>query len=114
MDVRPARAAHWDVGDTLADRFRAHASDSQNLYGYAMRGMAEDWEAGGPIRLACRGYESEVDLERGAGLAAGPFLRVASRTRRAPLSAPGSPQAPWVCGFPQAVLGQGVGMRVPR
>ncbi|CAM3924652.1 hypothetical protein NORO109296_13690 [Nocardiopsis rhodophaea] len=41
---------------------------------------------------------SEVDPERGAGLTASPFLRVASRTRRAPLSAPGSPQVPWVCG----------------
>ena len=37
---------------------------------------------------------SEVDPERGADLTVGPFLRVASRTRRAPLSAPGSPQAP--------------------
>jgi hypothetical protein len=58
MDVRPACAAQWDVGETLADRFRAHASDSQHLYGYAMRGMAEDWEAGGPTRMACRGYET--------------------------------------------------------
>ena len=44
--------AHWDVGETLADRFRAHARDSRHLYGYAMRGMAEDWEAGGPTRIA--------------------------------------------------------------
>ena len=22
-----------------------------------MRGMADDWEVGGPIRLICRGYE---------------------------------------------------------
>ena len=58
MDVRPARAAHWDVGETLADRFRAHAGDSQHLYGYAMRGMADDWESGGPIRMASRGYET--------------------------------------------------------
>jgi hypothetical protein len=58
MDVRPTRPAHWDVGVTLADRFRAHASDSQHLYGYAMRGMAEDWEAGGLTRMACRGYET--------------------------------------------------------
>jgi hypothetical protein len=50
--------AHWEVGETLADRFRAHASDSRHLYGYAMRGMAEDWEAGGPTRIACRGYEN--------------------------------------------------------
>src|SRR5215207_11770465 len=39
---------------------------------------------------------SEVDPERGTGLTTDPFLRVASRTRRAPLSAPGSPQVPWV------------------
>ncbi|MDQ0765395.1 hypothetical protein QF027_008030 [Streptomyces canus] len=39
---------------------------------------------------------SEVDPERGTGLTTSPFLRVASRTRRAPLSAPGSPQVPWV------------------
>ena len=58
MDARPARTAHWEVGETLADRFRAHASDSQHLYGYAMRGMAEDWDAGGPTRMACRGYET--------------------------------------------------------
>jgi hypothetical protein len=58
MNTRPARAAHWEVGETLADRFRAHASDSRHLYGYAMRGMAEDWEAGGPTRIACRGYEN--------------------------------------------------------
>ncbi|MET9915096.1 DUF6300 family protein, partial [Streptomyces sp. NPDC006476] len=32
---------------------------------------------------------SEVDPERGTGLTTSPFLRVASRTRRAPLSAPG-------------------------
>jgi len=50
--------AHWDVGETLADRFRAHARDSRHLYGYAMRGMAEDWEAGGPTRIACREHEN--------------------------------------------------------
>jgi hypothetical protein len=55
--------AHWDVGKTLADRFRAHAGDSRHLYGYAMRGMAEDWEAGGPTRIACQEYE---DAPRGA------------------------------------------------
>jgi len=27
------------------------------LYGYATRGLADDWEAGGPTRLVCRGYE---------------------------------------------------------
>ncbi|WP_375425293.1 DUF2332 domain-containing protein [uncultured Friedmanniella sp.] len=47
----------WDAGPTLADRFRAHAGSSQHLYGYAMRGMAEDWEADGPVREICAGYE---------------------------------------------------------
>ncbi len=47
----------WDDGPTLADRFRAHAGTSEHLYGYAMRGMAEDWEAGGPVREICAGYE---------------------------------------------------------
>ena len=42
--------SHWDGGETLADRFRAHAGNSQHLYGYAMRGLAADWEAGGPTR----------------------------------------------------------------
>jgi hypothetical protein len=58
MDVRLAPAARWDVRDTLADRFRAHAGNSEDLYGYAMRGMAADWEAGGPTRIACQGYET--------------------------------------------------------
>jgi hypothetical protein len=52
------KSAYAAVGETLADRFRAHARDSRHLYGYAMRGMAEDWEAGGPTRIACRGYEN--------------------------------------------------------
>ncbi len=47
----------WDRGSTLADRFRAHAGDSTNLYGVAMRAMADDWEAGGPVRAVCAGYE---------------------------------------------------------
>ncbi|HEY9469984.1 MAG TPA: DUF2332 family protein [Propionibacteriaceae bacterium] len=54
----PARAAsHWDAGETLAERFRAHARDAEHLYGYAIRGMADDWDAGGPVREVCRGYE---------------------------------------------------------
>ena len=54
----PARAAsHWDAGETLAERFRAHARDAEHLYGYAIRGMADDWDAGGPVRELCRGYE---------------------------------------------------------
>jgi hypothetical protein len=36
----------------------------------------------------------EVDPGRPAGVAIGWFPRIASRTRRAPLSAPGAPQAP--------------------
>lgn len=47
----------FDRGPTLADRFRAHAGASEHLYGYAMRGMAEDWEAAGPVRDVCAGYE---------------------------------------------------------
>jgi hypothetical protein len=59
MSLPSARSAPgWDSGDTLADRFRAHAGDTEHLYGYAMRGMADDWEAGGPTRLVCRGYEA--------------------------------------------------------
>jgi hypothetical protein len=59
MDSPPATASsHWDLGETLADRFRAHARDAEHLYGYATRGMAEDWEAGGPVREVCRGYEN--------------------------------------------------------
>jgi hypothetical protein len=55
---RERNAGHWDQGDTLADRFRAHARDAEHLYGYAMRGMAADWEAGGPVREVCRGFEN--------------------------------------------------------
>jgi len=47
----------WDSGATLAERFRAHAGDATHLYGCAMRGMAADWEAGGPVRQVCAGYE---------------------------------------------------------
>ena len=47
----------WDRGDTLADRFRSHAGAACHLYGHAMRGMADDWEAGGPVRTICAGYE---------------------------------------------------------
>ncbi len=59
MGTSPAGAStHGDAAETLADRFRAHADDAQHLYGYALRGMADDWEAGGPVRVACRGYEN--------------------------------------------------------
>jgi hypothetical protein len=59
MDPPPAGAStHGDAPETLADRFRAHADDAQHLYGYALRGMADDWETGGPVRLVCSGYEN--------------------------------------------------------
>ena len=58
MDTRPVAAARWDAGESLADHFRALANDAEHLYGYAMRGMAEGWAAGGPTRVACRGYET--------------------------------------------------------
>lgn len=48
----------FDAGETLADRFRAHAGDNTHLYADAMRGMAADWEAGGPVREVCLGYET--------------------------------------------------------
>lgn len=47
----------FDAGRTLADRFRNHAGESTHLYGYAMRAMADDWEAGGAVRSVCAGYE---------------------------------------------------------
>jgi hypothetical protein len=53
----------FDAGPTLADRFRAHAGDHEHFNAYAMRGMADDWEAGGPVRQVCAGYE---DSPRGS------------------------------------------------
>lgn len=49
---------HWDQGETLADRFRSHAGGAAHLYGYAMRGLADDWDAGGLVRTICAGYET--------------------------------------------------------
>ncbi len=49
--------SYFDAGRTLADRFRNHGGSHTHLYGYAMRGMADDWEAGGPVRDVCAGYE---------------------------------------------------------
>lgn len=44
---------------TLAERFRRHAAVcSAPLYVELMRGMADDWEAGGPVRQICRGWEA--------------------------------------------------------
>ena len=47
----------WDQGRTLADRYRSHAGEASHLYGHAMRGMADDWEAGGPVRTVFASYE---------------------------------------------------------
>jgi hypothetical protein len=34
MDTPRTRAStHWDIGETLADRFRAHARDAEHLHG---------------------------------------------------------------------------------
>ncbi len=48
----------FDPGMTLAQQFRAHAGDQTHLYACAMRSMADDWDAGGPIREVCAGYET--------------------------------------------------------
>lgn len=47
----------FDSGNTLAERFRSHAGHDRTLYGFAMRGMADDWEAGGVVREICAGWE---------------------------------------------------------
>jgi len=49
-------SAGFDSGETLADRFRSHAGDDGSLYDVAMRGMADDWEAGGVVREICAGW----------------------------------------------------------
>jgi hypothetical protein len=59
MSVPPISGGpEWDTGETLAQRFRAHARDSEDLYGYATRVMADDWEVGGPTRLVCGGSDN--------------------------------------------------------
>ena len=40
----------FDRGQTLAQRFRVHAGEQTHLYGYVLRGMADDLEAQGPTR----------------------------------------------------------------
>jgi hypothetical protein len=47
----------FDRGESLAQRFRAHAGDQTHLYGYALRALADDLDAGGPTREVVRGYE---------------------------------------------------------
>ena len=73
------RHARWPAADgrpgisgaTLADRFRAHAGSAQHLYGYAMRGMADDWEAGGPVRTLLRRLRTRPARFGAAAAAAG-------------------------------------------
>lgn len=48
----------FDAGETLAERFRSHMGDAPTVYGYALQGMADDWEAGGVTREICAGWES--------------------------------------------------------
>lgn len=53
----------FDVGRTLAERFRTHAEAltsaraTSPLYAELMRRMADDWEHGGVVRDICRGWE---------------------------------------------------------
>ncbi|MBA2445447.1 MAG: DUF2332 domain-containing protein [Nocardioidaceae bacterium] len=52
---------------------RSHAADHHHLYGHLMRGLADDWEAGGPTREIFQGWEaapegSVVQLRLLAGL----------------------------------------------
>ncbi len=48
----------FDDGATLAERMRRHAGANTHLYAELMRAMADDWEAGGPVREICRGWET--------------------------------------------------------
>lgn len=66
----------FDRGNTLAERFRAHAGDAQHLYGHVMRGMADDWEAGGPVREICRGHRDPEGAVLQLRLLAGVFRLV--------------------------------------
>lgn len=47
----------FDRGASLAHRFRVHAGDQTHLYGYALRALADDLDAGGPTSTVVRGYE---------------------------------------------------------
>ncbi len=68
-----AGAPGFDTGRTPADRMRTHAGQRGHLYAVLMRAMADDWEAGGPVREIWRGWEnapagSVVQLRLLAGL----------------------------------------------
>ena len=43
----------FDRGQTLAQRFRVHAGEQTHLYGYVLRGLADDLEAQGRPRGWC-------------------------------------------------------------
>ncbi len=64
----------FDDAPTLSGRFRRHASAcSSPLYAALMAAMADDWDAGGPVRDVCAGWEqapagSVVQLRLLAGL----------------------------------------------
>ena len=47
----------FDRGQTLAQRFRRQAGEQTHLYGYVLRGMADDLESQGPTLRVVRGYE---------------------------------------------------------
>ncbi|MGN6610174.1 MAG: DUF2332 domain-containing protein [Angustibacter sp.] len=64
----------FDDAALLSDRFRQHAAVcSSPLYAALMSAMADDWDAGGPTRAVCAGWEdaqpgSVVQLRLLAGL----------------------------------------------
>jgi hypothetical protein len=64
----------FDDAALLSDRFRQHAAVcSSPLYAALMAAMADDWDAGGPTRAVCAGWEraqpgSVVQLRLLAGL----------------------------------------------
>ncbi|WP_162248066.1 DUF2332 domain-containing protein [Angustibacter sp. Root456] len=64
----------FDDAALLSDRFRQHAAVcSSPLYAALMTAMADDWDAGGPVRAVCAGWEhaqpgSVVQLRLLAGL----------------------------------------------
>ena len=80
----------FDRGQTLAQRFRAHAGEQTHLYGYVLRGDGRRPGGAGPTALVVRGYE---DAPAGAviqlRLLAGIFRLVL--TGRAPSCGPTTP-----------------------
>jgi len=52
----PIAEPGFDDGESLGARFRQHGGESTHVYGYAMRGMADDWDTGGVVREICRDW----------------------------------------------------------